>query len=89
MNKHVNVGTIGHIDHGFSKINKGLGLTLGTGDYIDPTPWTEETHERLRVAIERVNELNNLDEEIVRNHPHTKILASMGVKHVNGFEVEK
>jgi hypothetical protein len=62
---------------------------ISTGDYIDPTPWTEETHERLRKAIERVTELNNPDEETVRNHPHTKILASMGVKHVNGFEVEK
>ena len=35
------------------------GCVITTGDYIDPTPWTEETHERLRKAIDRVNELDN------------------------------
>jgi hypothetical protein len=87
MKKHVNVGTIGHIDYGLNRTT--TAMTLGTGDYIDPTPWTEEDHDRFIKAIEKVRELNNLDEETVRNHPHTKILASMGVEYVNGFKVNK
>ena len=35
---------------------------ITTGDYIDPTPWSEETHERFRKAIDRVNELNDQSE---------------------------
>jgi translation elongation factor EF-Tu-like GTPase len=76
MKKHVNVGTIGHIDYGLNRTT--TAMTLGTGDYIDPTPWTEEDHDRFIKAIEKV-----------RNHPHTKILASMGVEYVNGFKVNK
>ena len=54
-----------------------------------PKPWTPKDHKRFKKAMDRIHNLNNPDEETVRNHPHTKILASMGVKHVNGFEVEK
>jgi hypothetical protein len=43
-------------------INTSQGCVITTGDYIDPTPWTPETHERLRKAIDRVNELNNQSE---------------------------
>ena len=42
--------------------NTSQGCVITTGDYIDPTPWTPETHERLRKAIDRVNELNNQSE---------------------------
>ena len=42
--------------------NTSQGCVITTGDYIDPTPWTEETWERLRKAIDRVNELNNQSE---------------------------
>lgn len=57
---HVNVGTIGHIDHGKSAIARAVTMpTITTGDYIDPTPWTPEDHERFAKAIKRVNELRN------------------------------
>ena len=42
--------------------NTSQGCVITTGDYIDPTPWTPETYERLRKAIDRVNELNNQSE---------------------------
>jgi hypothetical protein len=45
---------------------------ITTGDYIDPTPWTKETHERFRKAIDRVNELNNQPE--VQNFSHTETI---------------
>jgi GTPase len=51
---HVNVGTIGHIDHGKTLIARSV---LTTGDYIDPTPWTTEDHERFKKAIERVRDI--------------------------------
>tara|TARA_R110000822_G_scaffold95084_1_gene217665 strand:- start:693 stop:941 length:249 start_codon:yes stop_codon:yes gene_type:complete len=60
---HINVGTIGHIDHGFSKISKGIdhgfskiskGMAINTGDYIDPAPWEPEDHERFKKAMARV-----------------------------------
>tara|TARA_R110000850_G_scaffold24625_6_gene71914 strand:- start:6669 stop:6950 length:282 start_codon:yes stop_codon:yes gene_type:complete len=57
---HVNVGTIGHIDHGFSKISKGI--AINTGDYIDPTPWTTEDHDRFKKAMDRVRELRTPEE---------------------------
>jgi hypothetical protein len=44
-------------------------------------------NELIMEASERAKQLNNLDEQTVRNHPHTAILASMGVKIVNGFKV--
>jgi translation elongation factor EF-Tu-like GTPase len=47
----VNVGTIGHCDHGIS---------INTGDYIDPTPWTPEDHERFKKAMVRVDELQGI-----------------------------
>ena len=31
---------------------------INTGDYIDPTPWTPEDHERFKKAMERVRELD-------------------------------
>ena len=71
INKHVNVGIIGHIDHGFSKITRGIdhgfskitrGITLNTGDYIDPAPWEPEDHERFKKAMARVRELRTPEE---------------------------
>jgi translation elongation factor EF-Tu-like GTPase len=53
---HVNVGTIGHIDHGKTLIARSV---LSTGDYIDPTPWTPEDHERFKKAMKRVHELRS------------------------------
>jgi hypothetical protein len=46
MKKHVNVGTIGHIDHGFNKISRGM--RLNAGDYIDPAPWTPEDRKQFK-----------------------------------------
>tara|TARA_R110000764_G_scaffold197695_1_gene282940 strand:+ start:78 stop:305 length:228 start_codon:yes stop_codon:yes gene_type:complete len=57
---HINVGTIGHIDHGFSKISKGM--AINTGDYIDPAPWEPEDHERFKKAMARVRELRTPEE---------------------------
>jgi translation elongation factor EF-Tu-like GTPase len=60
---HVNVGTIGHIDHGFSRIMTTLAhhskavAVVTTGDYIDPTLWTPEDQARLLVAIKEVHKL--------------------------------
>jgi hypothetical protein len=35
------------------------GCVITTGDYIDPTPWTPEDHERFKKAIDIVRGLNN------------------------------
>jgi GTPase len=57
--EHINVGTVGHVDHGISSISKSISMaTVNTGDWIDPTPWTPEDHERFKKAIEKVRELN-------------------------------
>jgi hypothetical protein len=65
MNKnrqHINVGTVGHVDHGISNIAKGINMaTISTGDWIDPTPWTPEDHERFKKAMDKVRKLENMD----------------------------
>ena len=86
INKHVNVGTIGHIDHGFNKISKGI--TLNTGDYIDPTPWTPEDHDRFKKAIEKVRELNSPETAKIDRQIRKAIHAGAGVIFVNE-KVEK
>ncbi len=81
MKKHVNVGTIGHIDHGFNKISRGM--RLNTGDYIDPTPWTEEDHDRFKKAIEKVRELNSPETEKIDRQIRQAINAGAGVIFVD------
>jgi hypothetical protein len=62
--QHINVGTIGHFENKVSSINKGVGMaTINTGDWIDPTPWVPEDHERFKKAMEEVRKLNNMDTE--------------------------
>tara|TARA_R110000803_G_scaffold90197_1_gene157509 strand:- start:816 stop:1067 length:252 start_codon:yes stop_codon:yes gene_type:complete len=78
MIKHVNVGTIGHIDHGLNRTT--TDMRLGTGDYIDPTPWTPEDHERFKKAIERVSELENPD---IKREVQKSISAGAGVIYVD------
>jgi translation elongation factor EF-Tu-like GTPase len=62
---HVNVGTIGHVDHGFSRVTTAIALSskavavVTTGDYIDPTLWTPEDQARLLVAIKEVHKLSD------------------------------
>jgi hypothetical protein len=61
----------------FNKVNSehrntSQGCVITTGDYIDPTPWTPETYERLRKAIDRVNELNNQSE--IQNFSSTETI---------------
>jgi translation elongation factor EF-Tu-like GTPase len=83
INKHVNVGTIGHIDHGFSKITRGI--TLNTGDYIDPTPWTPEDHDRFKKAIDKVRHLRDSE---IKKEIQKSISAGAGVIYVDE-KVEK
>jgi translation elongation factor EF-Tu-like GTPase len=61
MKPHVNVGTIGHVDHGKTLIARSV---LSTGDYIDPAPWAPEDHERFKKAMERVKKINMSTETI-------------------------
>jgi GTPase len=62
---HVNVGTIGHIDHGFSRIMTLLAhhsravAVVTTGDYIDPKPWTTEDQASFLVAMKEVHKLRD------------------------------
>jgi hypothetical protein len=83
---HVNVGTIGHIDHGFNKISKRI--ALNTGDYIDPTPWTPEDHDRFKKAIEKVRELNSPETAKIDRQIRQAIHAGAGVIFVDE-KVEK
>ncbi|MFT6988180.1 MAG: translation elongation factor EF-Tu-like GTPase [Paraglaciecola sp.] len=86
INKHVNVGTIGHIDHGISNIAKSVQTgIITTGDYIDPTPWTPEDHERFKTAMDRVRELENLE---IKREIQKSISAGAGVIYVDE-KVEK
>ena len=43
----------------FKKSHVAIGVKISTGDYIDPTPWTPEVHERFKKAMERVRELRS------------------------------
>ena len=61
MKPHVNVGTIGHVNHGKTLISRSV---LTTGDYINPTPWTPEDHERFKKAMEQVKKINMSTETI-------------------------
>jgi hypothetical protein len=86
INKHVNVGTIGHIDHGLNRTT--TAMTLGTGDYIDPTPWTPEDHDRFKKAIEKVRELNSPETAKIDRQIRQAIHAGAGVIFVDE-KVEK
>tara|TARA_R110000764_G_scaffold176955_2_gene263156 strand:- start:140 stop:388 length:249 start_codon:yes stop_codon:yes gene_type:complete len=57
--------------------------------FVKVSTCTPEISEQIMKAAEKVKQLNNPNEETVRNHPHTAILASMGVTSVNGFKVNK
>ena len=76
---HVNIGTIGHYDTGVSKIAKSVQIAITTGDYIDPTPWTPEDHERFKKAIKRVHELENPEKTKADREIRKAILAGAGV----------
>jgi translation elongation factor EF-Tu-like GTPase len=53
LNQHINVGTIGHIDHGLPNISNGVqGCIIRTGDYINPALCTPEDHTTLSVQAE-------------------------------------
>jgi hypothetical protein len=81
---HVNVGTIGHCDHGISNIAKGISMaTINTGDWIDPTPWTPEDHERFKKAIEQVRELRSPEEVKIDREIRQAIHAGAGVIYVD------
>jgi hypothetical protein len=60
--QHVNVGTVKHFENKVSSITKSIGMaTINTGDWIDPTPWTPEDHERFKKAMDAVRKLENMD----------------------------
>lgn len=55
MKPHINVGTVGHVDHGKTLIPRSV---LTTGDYINPAPWGLGDHERFKKAMEQVKKIN-------------------------------
>jgi hypothetical protein len=60
-----------------------LGVTISTGDYIDPTPWTPEDHNRFKKAIDRVHELENPEKAKADREMRKAILAGSGVIYVD------
>jgi hypothetical protein len=67
----------------FKKTHVAIGLTISTGDYIDPTPWTPEDHDRFKKAIEKVHELNNSEKAKEDREIRKAILAGAGVIYVD------
>jgi hypothetical protein len=89
IGSHVNVGKIGHIDCGISNIAKSVQTAIiTTGDYIDPTPWTPEDHERFKKAMDQVRELRSPEEVKIDLEIRQAIHAGAGVIYV-GEEVNK
>ena len=60
---------------------------INTGDYIDPTPWSPEDHERFKKAMDRVHELKSLE---IKSEIQKSISAGAGVIYVeNHFTPSK
>ena len=78
MAKYVSVGTIGHIDHGLNRTT--TTIRLGTGEYIDPTPWAHEDHERFKKAMERVRDIRRVG---IKTEIQKSISAGAGVIYVD------
>ena len=57
-------------------------LTITTGDYIDPTPWTPEDHARFEKAMIRVHELRRA---ATKSEVQKSISAGAGVIYVDGI----
>jgi hypothetical protein len=67
----------------FKKTHVAIGVTISTGDYIDPTPWTPEDHERFKKAMVRVHELNNPERAKADREIRKAIHAGAGVIYIN------
>ena len=72
----------------FKKTHVAIGVTISTGDYIDPTPWTPEDQDRFKKAIEKVRELNSPETEKIDRQIRKAINAGAGVIFVDK-KVEK
>ena len=83
MKHHVNVGTIGHVDHGISNIAISIQFAISTGNYINPAPWTPEDHERFKKAMDRVRELRNPERAKIDREIRQAIHAGAGVIYVD------
>ena len=64
----------------FKKSHVAIGVAISTGDYIDPTPWTPEVHERFKKAMERVRELRSAG---IKTEIQKSISAGAGVIYVD------
>ena len=83
MKHHINVGPIGHVDHGISSIAKSIQIAISTGDYINPAPWTPEDQERFKKAMDRVHELRNPERAKIDREIQQAIHAGAGVIYVD------
>ena len=64
-----------------TRISTGIqGCIINTGDYIDPTPWTPEDHERFKKAMCRVHKLRNSE---IKKEIQKSIRAGAGVIYVD------
>jgi hypothetical protein len=69
----------------FKKTRLSCAVTITTGDYIEPAPWTPEDHDRFKKAMDKVRHLRNSE---IKKEIQKSISAGAGVIYVNE-KVEK